>query len=219
MNRWKMLIQFWGSGILLAAVLFGGAGRFDVPRLWAYLGVYAVSMLVAVFLVDPGLYTERTRPGGKRPPWYIHLLTALFVIHLLVGGIETGRYRWTPPVPVAVEWIAFIAFTLCWGVVVWAMHVNPFFSSVVRIQTERGHTLVTSGPYRWVRHPGYAATLVLCPASGMALGSWAAVVVLLPILPFILYRAVTEDAFLMKNLPGYPEYAARVRHRLLRGVW
>jgi protein-S-isoprenylcysteine O-methyltransferase Ste14 len=219
MNRWKMLIQFWGSGGLLAAVLFGGAGRFDVPRLWAYLGVYSGSMLVAVFLVDPSLYKERVRPGGKRPPWYIHVLTALFVIHLLVGGIEAGRYRWTPPVPVAVEVAAFVAFTVCWGVVVWAMHVNPFFSSVVRIQTDRGHTLVTSGPYRWVRHPGYAATLVVLLTSGMALGSWAAVVVLLPLLPFILYRTVTEDAFLMKNLPGYPAYAARVRHRLIPGVW
>ena len=219
MNRWKMLVQFWGSGALLAVVLFGGAGRFDVPRLWVYLVVFAVTMLVGSFVLDPDLYRERARPGGKRLPWGIHLVSALFVIHLLVAGIEAGRYRWTPPIPVAAEVAAFVAFTVCWGVVIWTMHVNPFYSSVVRIQTERGHTLVTSGPYRWVRHPGYAVTLVVCLTSGMALGSWAAVVVLFPILPFILYRTVTEDAFLKKNLPGYPEYAARVRHRLIPGVW
>jgi protein-S-isoprenylcysteine O-methyltransferase Ste14 len=214
-----MIIQFWGSGILLAAVLFGGAGRFDIPRFWVYGAVYSATMLVGIFYLDPGLYRERTRPGGKRPPWGLHIVSALFVIHLLVAGIEAGRYRWTPPVPVVVECAAFIAFTVCFGVVVWAMHVNPFYSSVVRIQAERGHRLVTTGPYRWVRHPGYAATLVLLLASGMALGSWASVIVLCPMVAFIFYRAVTEDAFLHKNLPGYPEYAARVRHRLLPGVW
>jgi protein-S-isoprenylcysteine O-methyltransferase Ste14 len=219
MKRWLMFVQFCGFYILLAAVLFGGAGRFDVPRLWAYIGAYLVIMLVGVSVLDPSLYRERVRPGGKRRPWSLHILSALFVTHLLVAGIEAGRYRWTPPVPLAVECTGFVAFTVCFAVVLWAMHVNPFYSSVVRIQTERGHTLVTNGPYRWVRHPGYAATLVVSLASGMALGSWAAVVVLSPLVPFILYRAVTEDAFLKKNLPGYPEYAARVRHRLLPGVW
>jgi len=219
MKRWLMFVQFCGFYILLAAVLFGGAGRFDVPRLWAYIGAYLAIMLVGVSVLDPSLYRERVRPGGKRRPWSLHILSALFVTHLLVAGIEAGRYRWTPPVPLAVECAAFVAFTVCFAVVVWAMHVNPFYSSVVRIQTERGHTLVTAGPYRWVRHPGYAATIVVCLASGMALGSWAAVVVLFPIVPFVLFRVVTEDAFLKKNLPGYPEYAARVSHRLLPGVW
>jgi len=219
MKRWLMFVQFCGFYILLAAVLFGGAGRFDVPRLWAYIGAYLVIMLVGVSVLDPSLYRERVRPGGKRRPWSLHILSALFVTHLLVAGIEAGRYRWTPPVPLAVECAAFVAFTVCFAVVVWAMHVNPFYSSVVRIQTERGHTLVTAGPYRWVRHPGYAATIVVCLASGMALGSWAAVVVLFPIVPFVLFRVVTEDAFLKKNLPGYSEYAARVSHRLVPGVW
>jgi len=219
MRRGKLLLQFWGSGILLAALLFGGAGRFDVPRLWAYLGVYAVLTLAAMFLVDPELARERRRPGGKRLPWGFHLLNVLFVVHLLVASMEAGRYRWTPSVPVALECVALVAFAVCWGVVVWAMHVNRFYSPLVRIQTERGHTLVTSGPYRYVRHPGYAATIVVCLTSGMALGSWAAEVVLLPLVLFIFYRVISEDAFLMKNLPGYPEYAARVRHRLLPGVW
>lgn len=219
MKRWKLFFQFWGSAILLAALLFGGAGRFDVPRLWAFLGVYAVLTLAAMYLVDPELARERRRPGGKRLPWGFHLLTVLFVMHLLVAGIEAGRYRWTPPVPVALECVALVAFGVCWGVVVWTMHVNPFYSSVVRIQTERGHTLVTNGPYRCVRHPGYAATIVVCLASGMALGSWAAELLLLPLVPFMLCRAVKEDAFLKKNLPGYAEYSARVRHRLLPGVW
>ncbi len=219
MKRWVMFVQVCGFAIVLGGVLFGAAGRIDVPRLWAYLGVYVVTMLVAVFVLDPSLYKERVRPGGRRRPWSLHILSALFVAHLAVAGIEAGRYRWTPPIPVAVECIAFVAFTLCFAVVVWAMHVNRFYSSVVRIQTERGQTVVTGGPYRWVRHPGYAATIVLCLASGIALGSWAAEVVLLPFLPFLLYRVVTEDAFLKQNLPGYPEYAARVRHRLLPGVW
>ena len=219
MKRSLMLIWFWAAGIFLAALLFGGAGRIDVPRFWVYLGVYAGFMVAAALLVDPDLVRERIRPGGKRQPVILHLARLLFLLHLLVAGIEAGRHRWTPPVPPAVESAAMVAFSLGWGGVLWAMHANRFFSSVVRIQTERGQTVVTGGPYRWVRHPGYAAAMVLCPASGMALGSWAAVLVLLPLVLYLFYRTVTEDAFLMKNLAGYPEYAARVRHRLLPGVW
>ena len=219
MKRFKLILRFAVSEVAQGALLFGGAGRFDVPRLWAYLGVSATLMLAMTLLIDPDLVRERFRPGGKRLPWGIRLVSLLFVAQLLLGGIEAGRHRWTPPVPVAVECVAFVAFSLGWGVVVWAMHVNRFYSSVVRIQTERGHTLVTSGPYAWVRHPGYAGTLVVCFASGLALGSWAAALLLLPLVPFLFYRAVSEDAFLKKNLPGYQEYAGRVRHRLLPGVW
>jgi protein-S-isoprenylcysteine O-methyltransferase Ste14 len=100
------------------------------------------------------------------------------------------------------------------------MPANRFFSSVVRIQSDRGQYVVTSGPYRWIRHPGYLAGIVIISASGVALGSWLATAMLLVCsLPFLLYRAITEDRVLQTELAGYRGYAARVRWRILPGIW
>jgi protein-S-isoprenylcysteine O-methyltransferase Ste14 len=97
---------------------------------------------------------------------------------------------------------------------------EPFFSSVVRIQTDRGQQVVTTGPYAFVRHPGYTAGILIIAASGPALGSWvAAALVVIFSLPFLLYRTITEDRILQVKLAGYSEYAARVRWRLLPGIW
>jgi protein-S-isoprenylcysteine O-methyltransferase Ste14 len=91
---------------------------------------------------------------------------------------------------------------------------------VVRIQSDRGQFVVTSGPYRWIRHPGYLAGIVIIVASGIALGSWLATALLIVLsLPFLLYRAITEDRVLQADLPGYRDYAARVRWRVLPGIW
>jgi protein-S-isoprenylcysteine O-methyltransferase Ste14 len=100
------------------------------------------------------------------------------------------------------------------------MAVNRFFSSVVRIQSDRGQHVVASGPYAYVRHPGYLAGVVIILASGPALGSWlATALVIASSVPFLLYRAVTEDRVLQAELPGYGDYARRVRWRLLPGIW
>jgi protein-S-isoprenylcysteine O-methyltransferase Ste14 len=97
------------------------------------------------------------------------------------------------------------------------MRVNRFFSSVIRIQTDRGQHVVTTGPYAFVRHPGYTAGILIIAASGPALGSAALVVIFS--LPFLLYRAITEDRILQVELAGYSDYAARVRWRLVPGIW
>jgi protein-S-isoprenylcysteine O-methyltransferase Ste14 len=100
------------------------------------------------------------------------------------------------------------------------MRVNRFFSSVVRIQTDRGHFVVTTGPYAVIRHPGYLAGILVVLTSGVALGSWlAAALLIVTSLPFLLYRAITEDRVLLAQLPGYREYAARVHWRLIPGLW
>src|SRR5262249_17109011 len=102
----------------------------------------------------------------------------------------------------------------------WPMHVNPFFSSVIRIQTDRGQHVVTTGPYAFVRHPGYIAGILIIAASGPALGSWlAAALLVVFILPFLLHRAIMEDRILQVELAGYSAYAALVRWQLLPGIW
>ena len=97
---------------------------------------------------------------------------------------------------------------------------EPVFSSVVRIQTDRGQHVVSTGPYAFVRHPGYTAGILIIVASGPALGSWLAAALLVTFsLPFLLYRTMTEDRILQADLVGYLDYTTRVRWRLLPGIW
>ena len=102
---------------------------------------------------------------------------------------------------------------------VYAMASNRFFSPVVRIQHERGHTLVTSGPYRFVRHPGYVGAILASACGGVALGSWWSLVPLAPFAALFLRRTAVEDRMLRADLDGYAGYAERVPYRLVPGRW
>src|SRR5208282_928689 len=116
--------------------------------------------------------------------------------------------------------VGLIVFAGGYALCFWAMAVNRFFSSVIRIQTDRGQYVVTTGPYAFVRHPGYTAGILIILASGIALGSWLATALLvITSLPFLLYRAVTENRVLLAELPRYRDYAEHVRWRLLPGIW
>ena len=133
--------------------------------------------------------------------------------------MDVGRLHWTDAVPAVVQWLALLTMAAALGVVTWATAVNRFFSSVIRIQTDRGHELVTAGPYRWVRHPAYAVALFLVVAIGLALGSWLAGLLGFLLVPAILRRTAREDRLLQEQLRGYGAYAREVRYRLLPGVW
>jgi len=206
--------------IVVGVILFAAAGRWNLPFCWAYLGVWMAGMVVGVFVVDPTLIKERVRPGpGGRDYLALFVLTPLWILQLVVAGLDVGRFHWTDNVPLAVQVIGLLAMAAAVAVVMWAMAVNRFFSSVIRIQTDRGHHLITGGPYRYIRHPAYAAVPFLFVGGGLALGSWlAALIGVLLFLP-ILRRAVLEDRTLREQLPGYAEYAQRVRYRLFPGIW
>lgn len=206
--------------ILAAVALFASAGTAALAAFWIYLALLIAVVGVSLFGLDPDLIRERMRPGGEPPPLGLRLFAALLLIHWIVAGLDRGRFHWSDSVPQWLEAIGLMVVAAGWGLCLWAMAVNRFFSSVVRLQTERGQYVVTTGPYAFVRHPGYVAGILIMLASGVALGSWLAeMVLLLPSLPFLLYRAVTEDRVLRAELPGYRDYAARVRWRLVPGVW
>jgi protein-S-isoprenylcysteine O-methyltransferase Ste14 len=105
------------------------------------------------------------------------------------------------------------------GITTWAMLVNRFFSRAVRLQPDRGQQVVTSGPYRLVRHPGYSGGLLLLLSGGFALGSWIAMVPILLMLPLMVRRTLIEERMLANALPGYTEYMRQVRFRIIPGVW
>jgi protein-S-isoprenylcysteine O-methyltransferase Ste14 len=220
----KMVVFSIVGGVAFLAVfgvvLFGCAGRWDLPMFWAYLGVWAASMLVGPFVVDPTLIQERIRPGpGGKDYATAFVFTPLWLGQCVVAALDVGRFHWSDSVPPALQVTGLLVMAAALAVVVWATAVNRFFSSVIRIQTERGHHLVTSGPYRYLRHPAYAASPFLFIGGGLALGSWlAALIGLLLVLP-ILRRTAQEDQVLREQLEGYEAYAQKVRYRVFPGVW
>jgi len=153
---------------VMAAVLFGAAGTFAVPMFWAYLALFAVLCVgasAAVYLQSPDLVKERLRPGeGEQDRVSVRALNLLMFVQLLLAGLDVGRLHWSATVPLALQILGLVGFATGMGLTTWAMLVNRFFSRAVRLQPDRGQQVVTSGPYRFVRHPCYQAR-ISCAAS------------------------------------------------------
>ena len=206
--------------VAAAAALFAAAGTVAIASFWIYLAILAVVIIVSFAALDPDLLRERLRPGGKKSPLSLRIFSLVLFVHWIVAGLDRGRFHWSDDVPGWLQGVCLFTVAAAYALALWAMRVNRFFSSVIRIQTDRGQRVVTTGPYAFVRHPGYTAGILIIAASGPALGSWlAASLVMIFSLPFLLYRAITEDRILQVELAGYSAYAARVRWRLIPGIW
>ena len=206
--------------LMVAGVVFLLAGTWRDPWLWTYVGVWSVSAAYGLFSLDEDLARERFRPptaGADRIA--VRILRLVALSHIIVGALDTGRWHLTASVPVGIRAFAMAGMAAGACVFYRAMHENRFFSAVVRVQEERGHRVIDSGPYSIVRHPGYAGLILAPPFSGLALGSWMAVAVGLVMSAMVLRRVRFEDSFLRKNLDGYASYTQRVPHRLIPGVW
>jgi protein-S-isoprenylcysteine O-methyltransferase Ste14 len=204
---------------VLAASLFGAAGRLDLTGFWIYIAIVAATSMVSLVITDPGLVEERVRPGGRNMNAIYALAMLWPIAHWVIAGLDRGRFHWSDGVPAWLRVIALAAFAASFAVVVWSAYANRFASTVLRIQEERGHKVASNGPYAFVRHPMYVAGVVIGATSGLALGSWLAEAVFAPFVPFLIWRTTKEDRLLQVDLPGYREYAERVRYRILPGVW
>jgi protein-S-isoprenylcysteine O-methyltransferase Ste14 len=217
------LSAYFQSALFLigaAVALFASAGTFAIASFWIYLAIWAAVFVASLAMLDPGLLQERMRPGGQPQPLALKLFTIALFAHFIVAGLDRGRLHFGEGVPEWLQALGLAVLAAAYVLVLWAMRVNRFFSSVVRIQSDRGQFVVTTGPYAFIRHPGYVAGFLFVLASGIALGSWlAAALLIVTSLPFLLHRAITEDRVLLAELPGYREYAGRVRWRLIPGVW
>jgi protein-S-isoprenylcysteine O-methyltransferase Ste14 len=206
--------------ILAGIALFGSAGTLALPTYWVYLALFLAVIVVSFAILPADLIRERMRPGGQRAPLSLFLFTLALLGAWIVAGLDHGRFHWSDSVPPWVQWLSLAVIAAGNALALWAMAVNRFFSSVVRIQSDRGQHVVASGPYGFIRHPGYLAGILFMAASGPALNSWLATALFVAIsLPFLLYRTITEDRILKAELPGYRDYAQRVRWRLIPGIW
>jgi protein-S-isoprenylcysteine O-methyltransferase Ste14 len=215
-------LQSTALGVVLALCLFVPAGDVAWPAGWAVLAFHALYAAVGLRIVDPGLVAERTRRHANASGRDVALAGAAFVLLLPVTLAVCGfdaRWGWSSPTPPPVQAIALGCFALGYSVSLWAAATNPFFSTVVRIQRERGHHVVTTGPYAIVRHPGYAGALAGHLALPIALGSPWAYLPTLAGAACLLLRIAGEERTLIADLPGYRGYVAQVRWRLCPGVW
>ena len=218
-----MLLYF----LLLPVAPFLAAGTIDWPAAWAYTVFTLVLLVLSRVLaarLDPGLIHERAHYYEHKDvqPWdkvLVPLVGQFGPLSVLVVAGLNRRFDWPPSIPALVQVIGGLMVVAGYAFSTWAMVVNRFFGAMVRIQSDRGHAVVTAGPYRFVRHPGYAGAIVAFFGIALALESaWALVPAALTSLLVIL-RAGLEDRFLMQRLDGYYDYAARVTYRLLPGVW
>jgi protein-S-isoprenylcysteine O-methyltransferase Ste14 len=220
----RILLRLLGFVFLLAAILFLAAGRVDWLMGWIYMTMYACMTVVAVLLVplDPELIAERTRIREGVKEWDKSIAVVGSVLYplaiLIVAGLDT-RYGWSLRIPLSIQVIALLAAAVGNLLSNWATAANRFYSRFVRIQTERGHVVISDGPYRTVRHPGYLGQILFSLASAPALGSlWS----LIPgglFAVLLVVRTALEDQTLKEELDGYKAYTQRVRHRLIPGIW
>ncbi len=219
-KRSHRLFQWTVASILFGALIFALAGRADLPTYWAYILVSVGMGLWIALSIDKGLAAERARPGpGGVDHFTWHFSTGFFALHWIIAPLDVGRFHWSDTIPFPFQLFGLIVFALFGGLTIWAVVVNRFFSPVVRLQEDRGHHLVTLGPYKFIRHPGYLGMVISVPASGLALGSWWAMLPAVGYALIILRRAAIEDRFLRRHLNGYDGYADAVRYRLLPGLW
>ena len=226
----KQGVLRWAGQMLVAlifawVVLFLAAGRLDWTAGWVYLGMnFLTQALSAIVLLPrrPDMLAERSKVREGTKEWDRFYATAIVVFGTLAVLITAGldaRFGWSAPIS---NGIWGLALALAFGsqmFVLWAMATNPFFATTVRIQGERGHHVVSSGPYRLIRHPGYFGSLIYNLAIPLVLGSWWTFLPALLTIMLLILRTRLEDRTLQTELPGYPAYAADVRYRLIPGIW
>ena len=210
--------------LILAAILFIPAGRLDWLQAWLFILAFAGFLAFYGFWAlhnDPNQLKERSRVGENTKTWdkviliiYTFLLIGMFV----VAGLDAGRFHWAL-VPIPLQLLGWLVAAFAGVLIWWTVSVNTYLSRNVRIQDDRGHQVIDSGPYSWVRHPMYLGVIVFMLSIPLLLGSlWALVPgTLIGIL--FLVRTVLEDRTLQNELPGYREYTRRVHYRLLPRIW
>jgi len=213
--------------VIEGALLFGAAGTLDLPRAWLFLGLSMVGMFGQVVLLaraNPELVNHRGRWKQKKDAKaWDRVLVPLYGVCAFyavpaVAGLDVGRYQWSN----LGSWAAILGTLLFAGgtvVMTWAMLINRHFEAIVRIQTDREHRVVTAGPYAIVRHPGYVGAALWALAAPLIVGSGWGLIPAAAAVAVLVIRTVLEDKTLRAELPGYADYAAKTRYRLLPGIY
>lgn len=205
-------------------LFFLGAGTWNIPRGWIYFIISAIVVLISNIIIainNPGLLDQRSRIRKGTKGWdklWLFTVMLLFIYGMpFIAGYDIGRLG--NQIGGASLYIGLISFLISACIASWAMSVNKFFESSVRIQEDRGHYVISDGPYRFVRHPGYAGMIFWAIGFPLAVGSMMALYTGFVLLLALALRTYFEDTTLHRELEGYPEYAAKVKYRLIPYIW
>ncbi len=223
-RQWIRLVVTY---LLVPLVLFISAGEVGWCQAWIFSALIFAAGIGGRMLAErrhPGLLAERSRSldSSDVKPWD-KVLSPLMGISLsfplcIVAGLD-HRFGWSPVFPAWLNILGLILVALGYALGVWALVENRFFSALVRIQTDRGHVVCDTGPYRFVRHPGYAGNMLPLPGIVLALSSLWTLLPAAVALVIAVIRTALEDRTLKEELPGYRDYARRVRYRLIPGIY
>lgn len=217
----KRFIQVVIQVILFAILLFASSGQIAWHWAWIYICTYILIIIINAFVLPADLIEERGKSKKNVKKWdkiimTLNIFPALGI--MLVAGLDY-RFIWSPALSDWIHVSALILMILGHAFFSWSMVSNHFFSTAVRLQFDRSHRVATSGPYKYVRHPGYAGFIVLNLVTPLILGSlWALIPAAILTILFLI-RTVLEDRTLRNELDGYKEYAQKVPYRLIPGIW
>jgi protein-S-isoprenylcysteine O-methyltransferase Ste14 len=222
----KGLLILIAEFAVFAALLFVSAGTVLWPAGWAFTAIlFGFGLAIVLWLAreDPELLSERLSSPIQRgqPLWdkvFIAALMPLFVVWLILMPLDAVRFGWSE-VPGWLQLLGALGVLLSFYIVFLTFRENAYLAPVVRLQEERGQSVVTTGPYRYVRHPMYASMFLFFPGSALLLGSWWGLLFCAVLLGLLVWRTILEDRMLKDELAGYDEYAQNVRYRLIPRVW
>lgn len=223
MRKFLLRTAVWLA--LIACVLFGAAGTLDWPGAWVYLGLSVVTSFAGGLWLarrDPGLLAERLGPIVQRDQkaWdkvFMIVVFSFWFAWLALMGLDI-RYGWSS-IPVLLQVAGFVLLGLGTYLIGLTFKANSFAAPVVKIQTEREHRVIDTGPYAHVRHPMYSGVLLVTAGAPLLLGSWWGLLAGALFVFLLAGRAVLEERTLKAELKGYADYAAKVRYRLVPYLW
>ena len=211
--------------LYFALIMFLAAGTLAWPAAWIYLILLCGWCLIGIILLlkyNPGLLEERLNLSQQNQKTWDKVILVLFQLFILVWtvliSLDAVRFHWSR-MPLAFQAVGAVAMVVSFFILSLVFRENSFLSGAVRIQEERGHTVVSTGPYHYVRHPMYVGGILLFLSIPLLLGSWYGLLAILLFTPVFLVRAVLEERTLRKELPGYDAYMAQVKYRLIPHVW
>ena len=209
--------------LLLVGGFVGLAGELDSLD-WATLAVTCVFHFVVALLCahDKGLFRERLKPGPGAPLWdriFVRFMKLVMLANLVVVPLDIGHFHWKEDLPDAWRIVGLVGIAIGMLFTAWVMRTNTFFSSVVRLQEDRGHHLIQEGPYGLVRHPGYVGILLFFASFNLGFGRWSGVAFAALWIVLLVARIIPEERFLHRHLDGYGDYTQQVRWRLIPWIW
>ena len=220
----QSLVSLAVTLIIMSVMLFWPAGTLGWMRGWIFLGLFLALTLFAIIWIwrtNPELFAARSKFQKGTKAWdavVASLTIILFATILPVAALDDGRFHWAPQ-PDWVVWLGYALLVAGYLGMAWAQSVNRHFEPTVRIQTDRGHKVIDTGPYAIIRHPGYATAIALVAGMALSLGSLYALIPGAILVALLIGRTLGEEAELKKGLDGYVDYMTRVRWRWIPGVW